>query len=547
MNQLLIEFIDSPVILKNADIVEESMTLTESICSDTDLRFGACESSVFGVRVLGAMLPITGRKFKASMRVGDELHPLGHFKVHSDKPTADRKYRDVVAYDAMTDIINAEVSAWYQGLPFPMSLKAFRDSFFNCLGIEQEETELVNDSMTVNKTIEPEKLSGKTVITAICEINGVFGRIGRNGKFVYKELEEIGLGLYPSNDLYPSDDLFPILQNVDSVTKSRYISCKYEDYSVPQITKLQIRQEENDIGCIVGSGNDAYVVQNNFLVYGKGAGELQTIAQNLFNKIRIVSTYRPFSAEARGSLTREVGQPVTVYTTQGMVTSYILCRTLTGIQSLRDSLEASGSAERAEVVNGVQEEIIQLQSKTNKLTRTVDETRSEIKDTAKGLESQILQNAQQIQLRVTAGEAVALINLTVEKMTFKADQIELEGYTTINNSFSVDTNGNVIINANHFKLDANGNVSMTGTVNATSGGKIGGLTITDNGSLQSPTGEVSIGMNGITSEVIECKELWASDGVAIEMEQPLIISGLNLYSEILSLKSRVSSLEAKGE
>jgi len=562
MNQLLIEFLDAPVTLRNADIVEESLSLTESLCSDTDLRFGACESSVFGVRVLGAMLPIAGRKCKVSMTTGDETHVLGYFKVNSDKPTADRRYRDIVAYDALSDIITADVAAWYQGLSFPMTLKAFRNSFFNHFGIEQEEAELVNDGMTVKKTIEPEKLSGKTVITAICEINGVFGHIGRNGRFQYVELESIEHGLYPSNDLYPSDDLFPVEANTEKLTKSRYISCKYEEYIVPGITKLQIRQEENDIGSPVGSGDNGYVVQGNFLVYGKSAGELQTIAQNMLGKIGRISQYRPFTADTPGNLTREVGQPISLYTTYGVVTSYILSRTLTGIQALRDSLEASGSAERKEQVNGTQEQIVQLQAKTNKLTRNVDETRSELADTAAGLHSeivqtagairlevaeaeaglysQILQNAQQIQLRVTAGEVVSLIDITVDGMTFTADQIKLEGYTTINGNFSIDTNGNLVITSGNTTMTVEGSyVKLSDGTNML---RFNTQAIRFNGSVdawlaRTTDGNLVIGDASVPVNIA---------GYPLTLNGAEAITSANIGNYLASLETRIAALEVKG-
>lgn len=54
---------------------------------------------------------------------------MGVYKVDSDVPTADRRYRDIVAYDAMYDILNAEVSGWYNSLTFPMTLRQFRTAF----------------------------------------------------------------------------------------------------------------------------------------------------------------------------------------------------------------------------------------------------------------------------------------------------------------------------------------------------------------------------------------------------------------------------------
>lgn len=67
----------------------------------------------------------------------------------------------------------------------------------------------------------------------------------------------------------PADDLYPRNPKSTSISKSQYISAQYEDYIVRTIDKLQIREKENDIGVIVGDGGNTYVIEGNFLVYGK--------------------------------------------------------------------------------------------------------------------------------------------------------------------------------------------------------------------------------------------------------------------------------------
>ena len=66
-----------------------------------------------------------------------------------------------MAYDALYDVINADVAEWYNTL-LPdkdsiTTMKAFRDSFFKHFGIEQAGVQLVNDDMKVEKTVEPER------------------------------------------------------------------------------------------------------------------------------------------------------------------------------------------------------------------------------------------------------------------------------------------------------------------------------------------------------------------------------------------------------
>ena len=76
-----------------------------------------------------------------------------------------------------------------------------------------------DSSVTAEATI-----SGKTIIEAICEINGAFGNIGRDGKFEYVILKAITSALYPAEDLYPREDLFPSDANTESMTCLLYTS-----------------------------------------------------------------------------------------------------------------------------------------------------------------------------------------------------------------------------------------------------------------------------------------------------------------------------------
>ena len=272
--QLHIDF-DSGTIT-NEEIHSENFELNESLCSEEQLRFGSCEASSIKFKISNIFTPLAGKWLTVTETLdgkSDASFLYGKYKVYSDKPTADRRYRDIVAYDSMYDILSADVTEWYNTIlpnkDSTVTMRELRASFLAYFGIEQEEITLVNDDMIVTKTVEPTSLSGKTVITAICEINGCFGHIGRNGKFQYIFLEEMVEGLYPSNTLYPRDDLYPAdPMNAEQIKKSHYISAEYEDFKTERISKLQIRKEENDIGCIYGTGDYCDIVQDNFLVSG---------------------------------------------------------------------------------------------------------------------------------------------------------------------------------------------------------------------------------------------------------------------------------------
>ena len=423
--QLTIETDDKTTKITNVELHQEQFELTESICSESELTIGSCEAAVLKFTVSNIFLPMKDKMITVKTVIDNNTanpFQIGRYKVYSDTPTADRTKRDIVAYDRLYDVINADVAEWYNALlpekDSTTTMKAFRDSFFGYFGIEQADAQLVNDDMKVEKTVEPEELSGATVLNCICEINGCFGHIGRDSKFHYIYLEQEIQGLYPRNNLYPADDLYPREPKSTRISKSLYISAQYEDFLVKTIDKLQIRKEEDDIGVIVGSGTNAYVIQDNFLVYGKGSEELTGIANNIYGKIRGI-IYRPFSADCKGNPCIEVGDAVRLPTKYEIIESYVLKRTLKGIQALRDNYEATGEEYRSTQVNSVHKSIIQLKGKTNVLTRTIEETNSKITDVESGLSSEIKQTATDIRAEVknTADGLSSSIEQTAESIT----------------------------------------------------------------------------------------------------------------------------------
>lgn len=445
--QLNIVSDDGKINITNTELHQEKFELTESLCSESELTFGACEAGMIKFTVSNVFLPMKGKWLTAKMTLdGHEDKPfqIGRYKVYSDTPTADRTCRDVVAYDALYDILSSDVTDWYnQILPqkdSKVTLKQFRDSFFNHFGVEQEEVSLVNDEMIIEKTVEVkasssgssdtaetstigEAISGKEVLFCILEINGCMGNIGRVGKFRYVYLTQEMQGLYPANDLYPADDLYPRNPKSTSISKSQYISAQYEDYIVRTIDKLQIREKENDIGAIVGDGGNTYVIEGNFLVYGKGTKELNEIGEKTLSKIKGI-IYRPFSADCKGNPCLEVGDAVRLTTKYELIETYILKRTLKGIQALRDDLEADGEEYRTSKVNGIQRSILQLKGKSNTLERSIEETKSTIVDVEKGLQSQITQTATEIRSEVknTTDGLSSRITQTSESITAEVNR-----------------------------------------------------------------------------------------------------------------------------
>lgn len=425
--QLKIELEDG-TILDNSMIYSEEFELEESICSEDELRFGACEASCVKFRIFSIPNRLVGQKITISEVLGgqtDSPMQIGKYKIASAKPTADRDFIDIVAYDVMYDIIHSDVAAWYNNqfkattstttdedgnettvvTYSTTTLKKFRDSFFSHFGIDQADVTLPNDNMIVSKTIEivpnedgtiGETLSGSTVIEAICELNGCFGHINRDGKFEYVTLQQIAKELFPADDLFPRNNLYPSSDNTGVVIYNwQYEATEYEDFDVQPITQVQIIQEDNDIGMTVGTDGNKYVVYSNFLTYSLSDAELETVGANLLSVIE-KAKYTPIKANVIGNPCVTVGDIIKIVTNSAILYSYVINRTLKGCQSLTDEFESNGEEYRSVDVNSTSGQIKKLQGRSNVLERSIDETRSTISNVEKGLKSEIKQTTESI-------------------------------------------------------------------------------------------------------------------------------------------------------
>lgn len=478
--QMVISVVGTNQKIDNSMLEIGTFALEESLCSESELKFGACEANCVKFTARNTAGNIIGKTISIEETIdGDSQNsmPYGVFKVASDVPTSDRTKRQITAYDAMYDIINTDVKSWYAGLSFPMTLKQFRDSFFAHLGIAQVETSLVNDSMTVNKTIvatqtddssavtEESAISGKTVVTAICEINGCFGNINREGKFEYVFLKAITSALYPAEDLFPSDNLFPSDANTESMT-GHYITFDYEDFQSKAITQLEIKTSEDNAGAIVGTAGNNYSITGNFLVSDKTGAELEQIANNLL-PIMAKAAYTPIkSCTCVGNPCLTLGEPIRFNTAREIVETYLLQRTLTGVQSKRDSISAQGTQTHSAKVNSIRDTIESVERRTGKLERNADHLQSTYEDLEEQTNTKFEQTTKSIVAEVNrAQKAEGALDASLElklgrdendqvisMINASADQIMLRG-------------NRLIVESNNFRLDGAGRVTIIDSLN----------------------------------------------------------------------------------
>lgn len=411
----------------NSLISQESMSLESSLCSDENLRIGACESSCFRIRIapyddneaykdkrMFVSLKVQGSAGHIVDDQGNELvdsygnyiayengatsdFDLGWFTVISDKPTKDRAYRDLTCYDKMYDILNSNVIDWYNTLTFPMSVKNFRDSFFQTLGVTQQTITLVNDNFMIPGGFTSEdELSGKTIIEAICELNGVFGHINASEVFEYISVpgaETVALDHYQNG------------------------TCRYEDYETQAFTGVVAYSEGGNVGDIVGTEVNPYLMQNNPLIWGaEGTQDLEDALENLLDQIENIS-YRPFTVSTYGNPMLPLGTPITMTSQNGSISSIVISKYMTGIQMLKDELSALGDEYYPNDINSTTKQITRTMGKSHLFENDINKLNSEIwtidPDTGQTV-SQIQQLSNDIVLKLDSNGNIAKVELSVD-------------------------------------------------------------------------------------------------------------------------------------
>ena len=490
------------IAITNPNIVSEQMTLEDALCSGTNLTYGACESACFKIRIAdlnhnfegewldvyqklvtdedgylmledgGYLLQESGYRIQLESQ-GEATAHIGKFKVLSDKPTSDRRWRDLTCYDMMRDIINMDVFEWYASLTFPMTIKQLRDSFFAYIQVPQQTTTLINDSFVViGDFAVGGTLSGKDVITSICELNGVFGHISRDGVFEYISL--------------PS---------AETITLDWYVngSGTYEDYECDKITGITAKSNaDGDIGTTVGTEDNLYQISGNLMIVGQeGTDELSAALTTLLNAIKD-NQYRPFTVKTYGNPMLAVGTSIVINTRDKVINSFVMAKTMTGIQSLKDDLSAKGNKTYPIDANSLQRQI-------NNVSGAVNGVKSEIKKTNNEIVLKVDDNGNIVKVALSADPS--------EGTTFKvkADNIQMTASEAI--SFMSDgdinlTSNDITISSTNFSVDENGNLTCTnadisGTITS-SNGTIGGFTI-GTSSIHSGSGDnqVYIGTDSI--------------------------------------------------
>lgn len=515
--------------ISNNNIISAKMT--ESISDSDALFFIGCIASKIEVEINDFSTNLSGLAVEVYVQAGSTTEiKVFSGKVASATFDGSNKNQKIVAYDKMYDgIFNKNVASWYNSLPDSMTMAEFRASFFEFLGITEESATLVNDSMTIYRAIYGEEILGADIIKAICEINGLFGYMN-NDTFAYRSLTT----------------------SRRTATTTQTISCKSEKYMTNTISKLVIRDDSTDIGKIIGSGSNVYAIEGNILALGHTDSELQPIAQNLYNLLHSVTTYRPIEASLTYNPIYELGDKIRVPDAYGNTyDSYLLSRT-TDFITETDSAKGVSNYESVASTNN---DLIRLKGKTNKLVRDVEHTQQTIEDVESGLSSRITQTATELNIKVESLQS----QIDGEQQYYEAAGVPtLTNYPAYDFTYNIPCNDTVKVADDlgfeykdewyqkhllNLYFDTEGGVSYRFQKNEQGGFYWREVADGQISQIKQRLTTVEITADGLTSSVQQINQTVTEQGTAIDT----IETSISQMAGQISLKASQSSVNALGE
>lgn len=355
LKNITLTFSDGTV-LTNNEVVGETLKIDEGICEEAQITFGKVYATSCSVQVIG-----THRLIDLDMTVeiecGGFTRCLGTYKIASDTRTSDYSGRVLTGYNKLKEVIGLDYSLWHNGIDTQLSgtitLKQYRDSFFDIIGITQQNVNLPNDDLEVDLPSLNSTLTGQQVLSLILEMNGVWGYLDFDGifRYVFPDTPYSTLSIYPSDTLFPSIDQY--LGEYDTTqgeseadytfTEDDYTlgTLAYEEYTTEQFTK---------ISCPYGT-NQTYE-------YGV-EGNTYTMSRNVFTQVMTEDQVSQMCASVLDSINKmlfvpgtfktsvcpwiELGDMVAVETGSTEVVFPVLQRTISGIQAMADSLQGKSN------------------------------------------------------------------------------------------------------------------------------------------------------------------------------------------------------------
>lgn len=293
---LKIHFFEDDVDFDESDLVSDGLHYETFFCSETDLTVGLTPSASVSFALFnidGQLNSLHWGKFSVDIGVeigNDETEwaRLGIFWAERPRRVFTSEV-EVTGVDAMAYL--CEKSTAEMQITFPITLAELLDAVCEFIGLEHKVESFINQGRTLTEQDDFfQYTTAREVIGFIAEAACSNAMISYNGKLIFAWLHE-------------TDTL---------VSASDYSYCATEEFQVSRIDKLQIRNSDTDIGVLIGTGTNGYVIQQNPVLVFDSDAEGQSYAQPIYERLTSVQPYTPISLEWFGDWAHRPGDVINV-------------------------------------------------------------------------------------------------------------------------------------------------------------------------------------------------------------------------------------------
>jgi hypothetical protein len=402
--------------LTNENIDQNTLTLQESICSESYFIFGGCVCNQITFQAHHDQFNGTSEEFYPSGKIEVYIERKGtKIKIFTGEiDSAERKAnsltRNFIAYDYLYKLRNTDIARWYKNQTTDkkkkLTQKQFRDKLFEFLGLEQVSTKLHWDDTYVPDTNNSNEMNVVNILKDLCLQNDRFGWMNRDGKFEYLKLRQNSyrygqttgnqnIYKYYNNEEIHLDTFKSFNAKEGRIWFPNVIFCDPDPNRAFGFTQGDYTAQEAYDNNVYYNRNSFFVGNEDWLNYVWDADEyggisraepIMKICYGVFVNQDLRKYYRAqgYTAEVQGNPLNMVGQAVELYykkqiqhddqeptELQWYVHSYIMSRTLKiGATDMIDTY----SANNAPFNSNSQ----QLGKYTPEISGTVNLTRSEM-------------------------------------------------------------------------------------------------------------------------------------------------------------------------
>lgn len=324
-----------------------------------------------------SLYPESVLNYEDALYPDDNLYPYGYNQSETEIPlfvgyvdssvlSDNRNNRKIIAYDILQKKLQTDISdLFFNDLLENRTVKYVREKILSYLNIEYENVQLTNDNLILTRDIFKEnsnyKVLARKALESILEFCGCFGHIDRNNVFRFIKLTALYYNYpAPANSekvIYPSSSIYPGPNDIGTIKREKinpYISVKYGEYKTGAITGVECLNSNNIvIERYAENFNNIYYMNGNiYIEYILTTTHIsEYFAKPLFQQIYKLQ-YVPTTLICSGKPYLEVGDYISYTennddsTQSDEIIIPLLSRTLKGIQSLKDTLEAKGNEKR---------------------------------------------------------------------------------------------------------------------------------------------------------------------------------------------------------